>query len=576
MRPLSPPHRRVRTDRLRTAVLTLGVAALALGSAIPAAAGPIEDGAKSLAQREYAKAADHYARALKATPGSRDAALGLARATTDGLLYARHDEANDAIVALVRANEADADAWVARGDLALLSATSSGGSSSVQLIYADAESHYMKAREIDASHVGAATGLSRVLAILGRVEDAQTTLETLIAGAPSPPAKALAALGRLHYEMALQAHRAAGGTYPVAGEARGLFGKAQAALGAAGKADPTDYDAFLYLGYASAYLQETQEAGAAYERAATIDGDRQEALRGLVSAFAHEPAKYRAALERLVKAKPDHAEGHFFLGHDLAQAGEAKRAKGCFAAAAKHGRNPGEAWYRLGLLERADGDEKAALKAFRSAVEANPQHTLAAWEWTKELREGGIAKATASLKGAREVKAGYEEVLALAPQNAGLWNDLAFILRDAHARHASEKSWREVLDASTAAYVRATEIVGPWDPTTGESLPYATRHGNAQVVSDTALMFQFYEETRDLERAEALYVQALEWSDNGYFDAYNNLAQIYTAQERWEELYDLASMAAESLKLESGEPAPQRSMAAALAKKLESEGKAGQ
>ena len=141
-----------------------------------------------------------------------------------------------------------------------------------------------------------------------------------------------------------------------------------------------------------------------------------------------------------------------------------------------------------------------------------------------------------------------------------------------HGMAGSSAAWKPILEASRDMYVRAADIVGEYTAQY-EGMAMTERLSRAQVISDTGLMFQFYPEIQDLERAERYYLSALDWSDNGYFDAYNNLVQIWNKAERWDDLYDLADVAAESLLTNEGAPHPGRGSARALADRLVKEKK---
>ena len=223
---------------------------------------------------------------------------------------------------------------------------------------------------------------------------------------------------------------------------------------------------------------------------------------------------------------------------------------------------------------KAAGDAKKAAAHFKKAVKANAGHVLAIEELEAPIRSDAMRKASSSVKNAKEVIAAYDELLALAPRSFNSLNNLGFILREAYVPRQKSKDWQAIGEASRDAYVRASEIIGEYRDEYADTMSYQDRFARAQVVSDTGLMFQFHEALLDLEKAEMYYVRALEWSDDGYFDAFNNLSKMYTEQKRWQDLYDLAEGASEGLRNENGsERSDGRAMARGIMKKLKDEGK---
>ena len=73
------------------------------------------------------------------------------------------------------------------------------------------------------------------------------------------------------------------------------------------------------------------------------------------------------------------------------------------------------------------------------------------------------------------------------------------------------------------------------------------------------------------------YHDALDLTEDGYQDAFTNLEKIYRAQERWDELHELATACGQSLKQTNGQPnSTGRAYARGVAARLEQEGKVGQ
>ncbi|MCB9824722.1 MAG: tetratricopeptide repeat protein [Planctomycetes bacterium] len=563
----------------RLALLRRSAFALAVGLclpalvALPAVAAPSAADAKAAAaDQDWEKAAEAWAGVLQAKAGDREATLGLGTAVHEGRVFAYLADADRAARALTQKDEKDGEAWELRGELALLSTEAPGAGSTAKMAYADAEEHFGRALEANADLEGAAVGVARVHFLMGRTQEALDALGAYLGRNTKTQAKALFWQGEIRYRQALAAHREAGGAYPVQGQARQLFEQARGSFMASTKADPSRVVAWVELGYTCQYLQDVDGAAEAYEAAARLAPQNDAALKGLAVVLTYDRPRYVATLEKILQAKPKHAMAAWYLAQVRLQDGDTKKALAALQIAAENLRNPAAAWVQMGDVELKAGNRAGAEKAWKKALEVDPANELAAFHLETPLREGGMQKAASSVAGAKELIADYEKLLKLAPRNTLLLNNLAFILREAHAQHKGDSSWKPILEASRDMYVRAADIVGEYTAQY-EGMAMTERLSRAQVISDTGLMFQFYPEIQDLERAERYYLSALDWSDNGYFDAYNNLVQIWNKAERWDDLYDLADVAAESLLTNEGAPHPGRGSARALADRLVKEKK---
>ena len=162
-------------------------------------------------------------------------------------------------------------------------------------------------------------------------------------------------------------------------------------------------------------------------------------------------------------------------------------------------------------------------------------------------------------------------MIALAPKSITARNDAGFFLREAYDR--TGKKDRALLDACIARYQAASDLIGEYRPEYEQSVPYKDRHGFAQVLNDTGLMFQFYPDVVDLAKAEAYYRRAMEWTDHGYWDTFGNMMKILEGGNRFEDALEFALACADGIKQENGEPqetfrANARGAAERLAKKL--------
>ncbi len=556
---------------------TLFLSIVAAAGIRPALAAPGAAEAKAAAaEQDWDRAATEWQGVVKAKPSDREAIIGFASAVRDGRLYDFATDADVALRVLTQKNEKDGEAWALRGEIALLRGESPAAGGGAKFLYADAEAHLKLAAEVQPDLEAAATGLARVQFGLGNYQEAIDALNAYLARGTKTQARALFWLGEIHYRLALNAHKDAGQTYPVAGEVKRLFEEARHALEKSAAADGSFAPAWMDLAYTCQYLQDVNGAAKAYEAAARVAPHNDAALRGLASVLTYEPKRYLETLAGIVKDKPRHPMANYYLAQAYLSTNDAadrKKALDSLKIATETLRFPANAWVQIGDVELMGGNRVAAEKAWFKALETDPHNELAAWKLEEPLRETGMVRAKGSLRAAQEVIADYKKLLDRAPRNTLLLNNLAFILREAYGAHAGDASWRPILDACTETYVRASEIIGEFGAE-HQNMPLSARLSNAQVVSDTGLMFQFYPQTRDLKRAESYYLIALDWSDNGYWDAFNNLTQIWQEAQRWEEIYDLADAAAESLVDAEGNPSDSmRARARAMADQLVQNGR---
>ena len=537
----------------------------------PALAGAASDGDKAAREGDWVTATAHYLTAYEAKPDDRTLLLKLA----DGARRTRHrdalDAARDGLLTAVKKNEKDWDAWVALGGVTLERARTMQQGTTIAMEYDDAKDFFQRVINAKPEMEQAHTGLAQVHRAQARADEAMAVIESYLKQGTKTQADALYWQGQLFYDRAVADFRAKGA---VSDPAKQLFRKAQGAFQASAVGDPDNYDTWIKLAYSSAYLGQpgdVQTAQEAYAKALPLNLHSDGPMRGLASLLAHEKAKLAAVTAKLLKDNPKHPMLHYHVGDKRYRASDFAGAVQAMKVYTQYGNNPAVGNYYLGLCYQQMDKPNEAREAFLETLKGNPNHEGAAFQLDAPLREGGAQRASGSVKAAKKLIADYDVLLKIAPKNTLLLNNLAFTLREAHAPHKGDKSWHPILEACRDAYVKASEIIGPFD-VAARNQPFTTRYGKAQIVSDTGLMFQFYPAIVDLEKAEEYYLQALEWSDDGYFDAWNNLCQIYNSQKRWQDLYDMAAIGAEKLVNQDGKPHPGRSRAQQLMKKLEADG----
>jgi tetratricopeptide (TPR) repeat protein len=333
--------------------------------------------------------------------------------------------------------------------------------------------------------------------------------------------------------------------------------KALGAYEASTKADPTRFAAWMKTGYAAQYLagvdaSKQAVAQAAYEKAIDLDGESQLPLKGLAALHRSKPEAWVEALTRLVKEKPKAPAVTYWWAYQLRSSGKADEAEKAYRAFAAASRFPALGWYEVGTLLAEKGDAAGAKKAFERSLELDPKHVRAgaAVDALVGTLNGRAQESVRDVVKAKALLKDYEALASLVPWSSGVRNDAGFFAREAF----NETKDPAILQASVKWYVAASALLPEHREDLVETTPYPTRHGWAQILNDTGLMFHYYDATRDLAKAEAYYRKAMDWTQHGYWDAYGNLLKLLKAADRWQDAYDLASACADGIKKENGEP----------------------
>jgi thioredoxin-like negative regulator of GroEL len=541
--------------------VALTVAAL-VATAAPARAGALEDGKSALRDRRWIQAADAFEQVLKATPAQRDAAVGLAQAAAEGRLVDRYDLATGALSAVLRASAEDREARLAYGYLFLARAVVD------PRFREDAQEQFDRLLRKNADDEDAAIGLSRYFYFGGEYDRAEALLDGLLVKRPKS-AGAHYWKGMLHYDQAKEA--VAGGMTPAV---VAQFQAAAKAFEAAAQADPARRDAWMQLAYADQYLSSVDAAReaaaeAAYLKALEVEPSDDGPLRGLSSLYARKSERYAEIVARLMKERP---KSGAVLFHGASQAKAAGRFDDALAALRTYvtvAANPARGWFEIGeILREKRNDLDGARKAYEETLRADPVFPRAetAVTWLLQPIREKSREAVASVAAAKALLKEFDAVIALAPKSITAKNDAAFFLREAF--DATGKHDRELLDACLARYVAASALIGEFMPGY-ESIPYADRHGFAQVLNDTGLMFQYYPAVADLLKAEKYYRMAMDWTEYGYWDTYGNLMKLLDAQKRLLDAMTFAENCAEGIKQPDGTPQETfRKIAAADAERL--------
>ena len=558
-----------RAPRRLTAALSL---VLAAGFALRAEAGPLEDGQKALKERRFEDAATAFEKVLESEKHGREAALGLARAATQGKLFERLDAAEVAVTKLVKAQTDDAEARVALGEIFLALAPTKDDDKVKEFVFRDAQIQFEKALALTPDDECAVAGLAQTHWQMGTFDKTLEVVDAALARKPS--ARAYYWQGQAYYEQA----RAGYATEPTSERTLALFRKAKGAYEASIKLDAGSFDTWMQLGYASQYLgaDHTDDALTAYQKAMALDGESLFPLKGLDALLARDQTVYVALLTRLAAELPNNSAVHYFLGFAHFAAGRWEPAAASLSAYIEKARHPEpRAFLFLGQSLTKLGREEEAVEILQKGLALNPRDRDAADELDQRLRAKHQRAAAESLSNAKACLEDYEKLAARTQENPFVLQNGAFILREAYVRHDGDAGWATIAKASARLYEQAAKIIDDFTYDVVEAAPWGQRFGWAQIVSDTGLMFQFYEPTRDLEKAEVYYLRALKLSNEGYFDAWNNLHKLYLGQKEYQKAHDLCARAAEGLALESGDPhTTGRAQARAEMSRLVAEGKA--
>ncbi len=550
-----------------------GLLVLAL-LASPALAGPLEKAQAAAKKEDWKTAAEQFAKVLDKTPEHREAAIGITEAAVKAGLPDFYPYAEDGLLGLREKNATDMDVVLALGQISVALSASKSDTLAKKSYDTQAIDCFETVLSTQPKNEGAAAGLAEVYFQSAQFQKAIDVVGTFLRSKPKSPGKAMYWQGQAYYFLAQDAFRAGGSKFPLAAETASQFRKAQGAFRAATLGDPKNFDGWMQFAYASAWLSDTEGALKGYRTALTLDTENTLPFRGIEQLLQAEPAKLHGVLAGIVAENPKHPQALYYLGFNRYSAKEHREAVGLFERYVKVAKEPSAGWYWLGKSADALGDAAKAYTAYVETLKADPSHVFAAWELDLRLQQTNImARARKSVDEAQKVIQQYQPLLKLAPRNATVRNNLAFTLREAYVAHQASKDWEPILRASTKYYVEASEILGEWTPQK-EALPWSTRYAQAQIISDTGLMFQFYEATRDLDKAIDYYETALEYTEDGYRDAFNNYTQILAKQERWDDLFELAKACSESIKTEQGRADTMtRNRAKAIMQKLISDGK---
>jgi tetratricopeptide (TPR) repeat protein len=502
-------------------------ASLLLLLAVPVLAGGADDAKALLGKGDAAKAAETARKAAERSPADIEAWLVLADA-----LFALDQPADawEALEPAIEKNPTEARLSLKLGDafvkLAEKEKVETNDGTTIVNYYLDAERNYGEAFRKDPKCAAAVYGMASVNFETGRQGAKERASELIVQclGIDGNFAKAHALQG---YMLYLDGKELAG--QKKDGDAKQKYMAAGEKYALALKLGDDDVLDMVRYGHTLLAQGRLDEAKAAYLAALQkhpesnvpiLSGLYHVANRGEAKPAWTNP-KVKPILEEAAKEAPKSPWAWSYLGycHALAQAWE--DAVKSYGKALELDPKNANYMYQIGYMREKLGQAEKAMDAYRDALKAAPDFADPAFRF-----EGLIGMRTDVERAERL----YEELIALATDNADVHNNYALLLRD----------WAE-------ATRKATDDSPPADvkrrlKRSGEVYEIAARLAPevAQIQSDTGLMFQFYPCNFDAKKAKAYFTRSLELSDYAYRDAFDGLAKLCQQTKDWETLADYA------------------------------------
>jgi tetratricopeptide (TPR) repeat protein len=143
--------------------------------------------------------------------------------------------------------------------------------------------------------------------------------------------------------------------------------------------EPEDRHLWLIYGQALSELARYPEARSAYERALALTPEDERAPAYRLLGQLHEARSELGEAERYyrdaIALAPDHPSAYVYLGAMLALNGRLEEAEAVHRRGTQCADRPtDEAFFNLGLVQRARRDYVSALASFRRAVELDPKY----------------------------------------------------------------------------------------------------------------------------------------------------------------------------------------------------------
>lgn len=500
-------------------------ATLLLLLAVPALAGGADDAKALLAKGEAQKAADVARKAAAANPADIAAWLVLADAL---VAQGVPEDACGDLEGAIAKNPTEARLFLKLGDVNMKVAAKKqdeqADGMTITSYYLDADRCYGEALKRDPKSAEAVFGMANANYQSGR-EDGKEKARKLLSDCLALDKD----FARAH---ALQAFMLYGDGMELArqgkhADAKPKFKAAEEEYALALKLGDTEMLDQVRYGHTLLAQDRLDEAKQAYIAAVKsspqsdvpiLSGLYHVANRGQAKASWTNP-KLKTLLEETVKEAPKSPVAWYYLGYCQVVANANADALASYGKARDLDPKNANYAFQVGYMQEKLGDGEKALAAYREALRLAPGFIDVTFRFEGIIRTKDPDRAEKL----------YEELIALAPENADVHNNYALVLRD-----AAEAS-RKATDKNPPAEVRRRI------KRSGEVYEIAAGlSAEPQIQSDTGLLFEYYPCNFDAAKAKRYFTAALQGSDFAYRDAFDGLDRLCKKTGDWETLLDYA------------------------------------
>lgn len=208
----------------------------------------------------------------------------------------------------------------------------------------------------------------------------------------------------------------------VADIQRKQYATAERYLNQAIQRAPNNPAAYVQLGNLKLAQNQFADAQRAFDQALNLDPNSADALGGLmnVELMQKQPDRALARIRDQIAKYPGNSGFHVLLG-DLLQSEkkDLPAAEAEYKKAADLNKNDANALIKLGLVEKARGQDDTALQTYLDGAQNNPK------QFTFYVLAGGIYMNKQDWEHARQV---YQKALALQPDDPVASNNLAYVM----------------------------------------------------------------------------------------------------------------------------------------------------
>jgi tetratricopeptide (TPR) repeat protein len=288
------------------------------------------------------------------------------------------------------------------------------------------------------------------------------------------------------------------------------------------KLDDSDPLDMVRYGHCFVALGKPDDAKAAYIAALKRHPDNDTAIRSGLYYLANR--SWREAGPIMAEAAagaPKSAPTWYYLGYTQFLGQDWEGAAESFRKAMSLSPKTSSYVYFLGYALEKQGDARGALAQYRKALQLDPNNVDAAGRFELIIRGQTDFDTIEKL---------YEELARLAPEQGFIFNDYGLVLRNwAEGRGAAKNP------NPPALVLRRLKRSGEIYEIAAKLVP-----DDAQVQSDTGLLFEYYPAIRDDAKAKKYFTRSLEISEYTYRDAFDGLNRLCQRSGDWETLLDYA------------------------------------